>query len=107
MYNSEGSKFGLIEWMLVVAVLGLALTFIYPMVQNGETKKVTATIVGIYHEDPEEWGCVGTNVKTSVKTEEGFVDQICGSYGGIGEQITGYWTEGAADNMKNGFKTVK
>lgn len=90
--------------MLSVTFFVIGISFLLNIMFNkGETKFVTATIVSIYEDGG--WECDG--VKTAIKTEGGFVDSVCGSYGNVGDKFKGYWTEGAAEKSLNGFSLTK
>lgn len=90
--------------VLSVAFFVIAVSFILNILFNkGEKKLVTATIVEVYNND--SWGCGGS--MTTIKTEEGFVYKICGSYCVVGNKFKGYWTEGAVEKSLNGFSVAK
>lgn len=90
--------------VLSVTFFVIAVSFLLNILFNkGEKKLVTATIVEVYNND--SWGCGG--FVATIKTKDGFVDKICGSYGVVGDKFKGYWTEGAVEKNLNGFSVAK
>ena len=69
-----------------------------------ERTPVTATIVMVTDKDSDAWGCIGTNFRTVVETEDGHRDRICGIWGQTGDKINGYWIKGHIDPIHDGFR---
>jgi Ni2+-binding GTPase involved in maturation of urease and hydrogenase len=80
-----------------------AVSLIIGLVGCGKTEEVTVTITRIETESTK-WGCIGTDKRTFVKTDDGRVAYICNEWGKPGEQIKGYWKTGHPDSAVNGFR---
>ena len=81
----------------------LAVFFIVGLVGCGEIEEVTVTITRV-EKERTEWGCIGVDEKTYVKTDDNRVDSICGRWGKPGDKIKGYWKKGHPDPNVNGFR---
>ena len=69
----------------------------------GSEEEVSVIIIKAYTEKTN-WGCIGTDFRTVIKTEDGRVDDICGWYGEVGDIFTGTWKKGHWDHVVNGFR---
>lgn len=50
-------------------------------------------------------GCIGSaNYRTTVKTDDGRIDNLCAYVGEIGDTLAGYWVSGHWDHGVNGFR---
>ena len=54
--------------------------------------------------DNSNMGCIGANVKTFLRSDDGRMAYLCGHWGNPGDTISGYWREGAWDYDANGFQ---
>lgn len=84
----------MVALVLVIALLGCSQDTRTPM---------EGVIVEIQEEDPEIWGCMGTNYITIVKAANGHVASWCGKFGKPSDTLTGVWVEGHLDATANGF----
>jgi hypothetical protein len=87
----------------IILITLLAIFFSVGLVGCGEIEEVTVTIARIETE-ATEWGCIGTDKRTIVKTEDNKMDDICGEWGEPGDKIKGYWKSGHPDPSANGFR---
>jgi len=81
----------------------LALILSVWLVGCGDLEEVTVTITRIETESTE-WGCIGTDKRTFVKTEDNRADFICNEWGKPGDKLAGYWKSGHWDANSNGFR---
>lgn len=70
----------------------------------GTTTPITMTITHIMPDTKTFWGCPGQDTRTYLRSEEGKMAFICGTWGKPGDKISGYWTEGHWDGDRNGFR---
>lgn len=63
--------------------------------------------------DPSNWGCVGKNVRTVLRSEDGRTADLCGDIGNDGDKISGCWETGHHEELfgsdttlANGFHLV-
>lgn len=85
--------------LLLVGSMGLLAAC-----ESVKREPVTATITEVF-EDKSPMGCMGTNWNTTIRTEDGRVDKICGKFGARGDKIRGCWLSGGYDYSMNGFRT--
>lgn len=72
---------------------------------NGISEPIKMTVIEVY-EDRSPMGCMGTNWKTLVRSQDGRTEQLCGKWGSKGDVIAGCWVRDAADHWRNGFRRV-
>lgn len=71
----------------------------------GTSEPIKMRVIEVY-EDKAKWGCIGTDIKTLVRSDDGRTAQICDKWGKPGDVIAGCWVTGAADPIYNGFRKV-
>jgi hypothetical protein len=76
-------------------LLTMALTII--LTGCGSTSMVEGTI-----KSHSNTGCYGDS-STEVLISDGRLDKVCGTWGDVGLEVKGYWTEGSPDRARNGF----
>lgn len=100
--NGQGEEKTLTKTALLLVVAWNAL--LVSGCSQGTTTEVTATIVSVSDRDNSSMGCLGTNIRTVIETEDGYRDRICGLWGEEGDTIKGKWTVGHWDGVFNGFR---
>jgi hypothetical protein len=68
----------------------------------GQTEPIIMEVQSVVEQ--KQWG---DDFTTLLRSEDGRVGRISGAWGKPGDKISGYWTEGAFDNMLNGFRRYK
>lgn len=70
---------------------------------SGKSEPITMTVINV-KPDKSGWGCIAQDYRTYMRSKDGRVGWICGDYGPVGSEVSGWWTE---DGQYNGFHTVK
>ena len=86
-------------------ISGLILIVMLSVSCSKGTKTPCRAVITGYERESGKWqGYIGTDWKTHIKTLDGYIDDIPGKCGSIGDTINGWWAEGYCDVSLNGFR---
>lgn len=79
-----------------------SILVIFFLVSCGTAVPIEMTIVSVVKDT--EWGCIGEDYKTYIRSEDGKTDYMCGQWGVVGDKISGFWHAGHLESINNGFR---